>query len=267
MGARSSKRHSKRQQADPVPQKDGGSRRESAATRLREMVAGSVAQFLVSPFIGMIAGSFLLFGGIFLDVAWLVGPQPLIDSRYYATFTGKVRGRIVEGWAALEFDPADMGQKRRWHAFGKIAACAVVEYEGDWEAPMRRAFCGNRFTFSDDFHLYDWSTLAPGIPFAFPRDASGFMRQEIRMSRTAFDWLAANPPHSTFALSKPPPTTALGALKEQFDRPQEVAVASWAAPIPAFPLAFDPRRAASRCPRSTSTIDSMGSACAGLCSR
>jgi hypothetical protein len=42
-------------------------------------------------------------------------------------------------------------------------------------------------------------------------------------------------------LSKPPPTSALGALKEQFDRPGEVAVASWAAPLPPFPLALDPK--------------------------
>jgi hypothetical protein len=203
-----------------------------------------VAKFLVAPLIGMIAGALLLFGGIFLDVAWLVGPKPLIDSRHYATFTGRVTGRVVEGWAALEFDPADMGQKRRWFGFGKIAVCAVVEYEGNWGAPMRRAFCGNRFNFSDDFHLHDWTTLAPGIPFAFPRDASGFMLQEIRMSKTALDWLASNPPYSTFTLHKPPPTTALGALREQFDRPVEVAVASWATPIPVFPLAYDPRHPA-----------------------
>ena len=221
---------------------------ESIATRLRQGLAGSVAQFLVSPLIGMIAGFLLLFGGIFLDVAWLVGPQPLIDSRHYATFTSKATGRIVDGWAALEFDPADMGQKRRWFAFGKIATCAVVEYDGNWGAPMRRAFCGNRFTFSDDFHLHDWKTLAPGVPFAFRRDASGFMVQEVRMSKTAFDWLASNPPHSTFMLSKPPPTTALGALKEQFDRPLDVAVESWATPLPAFPLVYDPQRAAEAMP-------------------
>jgi hypothetical protein len=196
----------------------------------------------------MIAGFLLLFGGIFLGVAWLVGPQSLIDSRHYATFTGKVSGRLVESWAALEFDPADMGQKRRWFGFGKIATCAVVEYDGDWGAPMRRAFCGNRFTFSDDFHLHDWTTLAPGVPFAFPRDASGFMLQEVRMSKAAFDWLAANPPYSTFMLSQPPPTTALGALKEQFDRPVDVAVASWATQVPAFPLAYDPHHAAEAMP-------------------
>lgn len=213
----------------------------ASANRLREMLLGSVAQILVAPLIGIIAGFLLLFGGIFLAVAWSVGPQPLIDSRHYAMFTGKVTGHIVESWTALEFDPADMGQKKRWFGFGKIAPCAIVEYAGDWGAPLHRAFCGNRFNFSDDFHLHDWNTLAPGIPFAFQRDASGFMLQEIRMSKTARDWLAANPPYSTFMLSTPPPITALGALKEQFDRPVDVAVASWSAAMPTLPLVYDPQ--------------------------
>jgi hypothetical protein len=221
---------------------------ESAAVRIRQLLLGRVAQFLVSPLIGMIVGFLLLFGGIFLDVAWLVGPQSLIDSRHYATYTGKAMGRIVESWTALEFDPGDMGEKRRWFAFGKIATCAVVEYPGEWGAPRRRAFCGNRFTFREDFRLDDWTTLAPGVPFAFLRDGSGFMMEEIRMSRTAFDWLTANPPYSTFMLSKPPPTTALGALKEQFDRPFDVAVASWAAPFPEFPLVYDPQQPAEAMP-------------------
>jgi hypothetical protein len=183
----------------------------------------------------MIAGFFLLVGGIFLDVAWTVGPQYLLESRQYRDFTGTVNGRIVEGWVALDLDPATLGQSRRWFGYARVSACAVVEYPRDW-APMRRAFCGNRFTFRDDMRLLDWDSLGPGIPFAFARDTSGFMVQEVRMSKAAFEWLRSNPPHSTFALSKPPPTTALGALQEQFDQPAEVAVASWAAPVPPFPL-------------------------------
>lgn len=216
--------------------------------KLREWLAGQVAQFLVSPLLGMMAGLFFLFGGVLLDAAWLAGPQPLIDSHQYAAFTGRATGRVAESWAALEFDPDDMGQVRRWFGFGKITPCSVVEYEAEWGTRMRRAFCGSRFTFSDDFHLHDWNTLAPGVPFAFPRDESGFMLQEIRMSKSAFDWLSANPPYSTFLLSKPPPPTALGALKEQFDRPADVAVASWSAPLPTIPLVFDPQHPAEAMP-------------------
>lgn len=210
------------------------------ASRVRVWLGQSLASFLIGPVMGLIAGFFLLFGGIFLDVAWTVGPRPMLDSRRFGSFTSTVDGRIVEGWAALDFDPASTGSNLRWFGYARISACAIVEYPREW-APMRRAFCGNRFTFRDDFRLHDWDSLAPGIPFAFPRDESGFMVQEVRMSPAASEWLRAHPPHSTFALSKPPPATALGALREQFDRPAEVAVASWGAPVPAFPLAYDPQ--------------------------
>lgn len=128
-----------------------------------------------------------------------------------------------------------------WEPTAKIAACAVVEYGGDWGGAQRRAFCGNRFQFSDDLHLHDWTSLAPGIPFAFLRDAGGFALEEMRVSKTTLDWLKTHPPSDTFMLSKPPPTTALAALKEQFDRPYDVAVASWTSVIPTFPLRYDPR--------------------------
>ena len=197
---------------------------------------------VAGPFIGMIAGFLLLFGGIFLAVAWQIGPQPLIDSAHYAKFTGTASGHIVESWTALDFDP-DTVRKTDvyWQPSARISACAVIEYGGDWGAPLRRAFCGNRFSFREDFRLDDWDTLAPGIPFAFSRDAHGFALEEIRLGKIAMDWLKSHPPSSTSMLSKPPPTTALGAMKEQFDRPVDVATASWSAPIPPFPLAFDPK--------------------------
>jgi hypothetical protein len=212
----------------------------SPADRVRDWLANFVAGMLIGPVMGVIAGFFLLFGGIFLDVAWIVGPKALFEAQRYHLFTSHVDGRIVESWMALDLDPTAIEPSHRWFAYARISACAVVEYPRDW-APMRRAFCGNRFTFRDDFRLHDWDSLAPGIPFAFVRDESGFMVQEVRMGRGAAEWLRANPPHSTFALSKPPPSTALGALREQFDRPAEVAAASWATPVPAFPLAYDPR--------------------------
>jgi hypothetical protein len=226
---------------------DGGPKQVRTATSpnkthwLRRLLVGNVAGFLVAPLIGMYTGFLLLFAGIFLGAAWQVGPQPLIDSARYATFTATVTGRIVESWMALEFDPADLKPEKNWHGRARIAPCAIVEYTGDWGAPLRRAFCGNRFDFSDDLRFYDWTTLEPGVPFGWLRDASGFALQEIRMSKPALDWLAAHPPHDTFILRKPPPTTALDELKEQLDRPIDVAVASWSAPLPPFPLAYDPR--------------------------
>jgi len=215
---------------------------DNTSDSLRASLLTTMGQFLAAPLIGMVAGFLLLFGGIFLAVAWMAGPQPLIESYRYAPFTAQVSGRIVESWTALDFDPDDLPEgKLRWQPYSKIAPCVVVEYTGDWGAPMRRGLCGNRFQFREDFRLDDWNTMAPGVPFAFQRDASGFAVEEIRLGKAALDWLSAHPPHDIFMLSKPPAATALGALKEQFDHPLDVAIASWTTPFPAFALAYDPR--------------------------
>ena len=58
------------------------------------------------PIYGMIAGFPLLFGGIFLVIAWQVGPQPMMDAARYKAFTAVTDGRIVESCLAMEFDPA-----------------------------------------------------------------------------------------------------------------------------------------------------------------
>jgi len=209
---------------------------------LRDFLLESLGNFAAAPVIGLGAGFLLLFGGVFLAVAWTTGPQPLLDSFQYAPYTARANGRIVASWAALEFDPDVLpAGKLYWQPHAKVASCVVVEYGGDWGAPLQRAFCGNRFQFRDDFRLDDWTTMAPGVPFAFARDASGFAIGEIRVDKKALDWLAAHPPHDTFMLSKPPPSTALGALREQFDRPLDVALASWSTPVPVFPLAYDPK--------------------------
>lgn len=219
----------------------------------REIILGKAASLAMRPVFGMIAGFLLLIGGIFLAVAWQVGPEPMVDAAHYKTFTAKTDGRIVESWLAMEFDPADMGKKQRWFAFAKVAPCAVVEFSasssgggkgsagGDWGGPQRRAFCGNQVRFSEDLNLNMWDTLMPGVPFAWQRDASGFAVGEIRINKNAHDWLARTPPSSTFMLSKPPPSTSLGALREQLDRPLDTAALSWATPVAEFPLAFDPK--------------------------
>jgi hypothetical protein len=122
-----------------------------------------------------------------------------------------------------------------------VTPCAIVEYAGDWGAPLQRGFCGNRFDFREDFRFDDWHTLMPGVPFSFARDANGFSIPELRLGKTALDWLSRHPPHDTFMLPKPPPATALGELKHQFDAPLEVALSSWTTPVRTIPLAYDPR--------------------------
>ena len=221
----------------------------SIVQRLPAPVRIGLGKLLLGSFVGIIIGFLLLFGGMFLAVAWSVGPQPLLDSIRYAPYTAQTTGRLVESWAAIDFDPAAVPEgKLYWHTVSKISPCVVVEYSGDWGAASRRGFCGNRFTFRDDFRLDDWTTMAPGVPFAFTRDAGGFAVQEVRLGKPALDWLSTHAPRSTFMLSKPPAANALGALREQFDRPLDVAQASWSTPFPQFPLAYDPAHPESAMP-------------------
>ena|SRR5579883_2929672 len=212
--------------------------------RLRDALIGTFGMLAAAPLIGMLAGFLLLFGGIFLGVAWQIAVKPLVDAREYASFTSPTSGRIVESWAALDFDPGNLpAGKLYWDRVSKISRCVVVEYgAGDWNAPLRRAFCGMRLDFSDHFRLSDWAEALQGdIPFTFLRDASGFEMQEVRMSKATLDWISRHSPWDTFGTSKPPPATALAALREQLDLPVEVAVVSWTRPVPDFPLRFDPQ--------------------------
>ncbi|MEO6687917.1 MAG: hypothetical protein ABIS07_07800 [Dokdonella sp.] len=205
---------------------------------------GAVTGFMMRPIAAIILG----FASIFLGLAWQVGPQPSIDAAHYSAFTAHVDARIVESWVALEFDPASMGTHARWRPFAKAQPCEIVEYAGDWGAPLRRAFCGNRFALNESYTLHDLDTLAPNVPFAWLRDERGFALPQLRLSPTARTWLAANAPADTFMMSDPPPETELDALQVEFDRPLEHAVAGWSTPLPAFPLALDPRHAENAMP-------------------
>ena len=215
----------------------------------RAMLLQQLVGFAAAPVIGLISGFLLLFGGIFLAIAWLVGPGPLLDSYAYRPFTAQVNGRIIESWAALDFDPAVLPTgKLRWQPYAYIEPCVVVEYAGDW-GDNRRGFCGNRFTFSDSFRLDDWHALAPDVPFDFQRNDAGFAVPEVRLSKAAFGWLSSHPPNDTFMSPKPPPTTALAALKDQLEAPLEVAVASWTTRVNEFPLLYDPQHAEQALPK------------------
>ena len=210
---------------------------------LRNWILGTVGMLAAAPVIGVVAGFLLLFGGIFLGVAWQVAGQPLVDAHRYAPFTATASGRIVESWAALDFDPARLpAQKLYWSRVSKISRCAVIEYSaGDFAAPLRRAFCGMQLGFNEYFRLHDWTEmLQSGIPFTFLRDRSGFEVQELRLSKIALDWISTHPPHDTFGLAKPLPTTALAALRRQFDWPIDIATLSWTTAVPDFPLRYDP---------------------------
>lgn len=228
--------------SQPAPTEDGrfGDFRARAASLLAGIFLGRFLRVLAAFVLGIAA--------VLLIIAWQAAPQRALDAAKYSRFTARADGKIVESWLAIQWHPGDMGELLRWHAFAKTSPCAVVEYAGDWGAPLRRAFCGNRFSFREEFPLHDITQMAPDVPFDWPRDERGLIVPEIRVSHVGMQWLTTHPPYSTFMLAKPPPTTALDALKLQVNRPVDDAIASWSRPPPAFALALDPQQPAEAMP-------------------
>lgn len=224
----------------PPPPDRPPSRKAALAETLRAIALGRLAGLVIGPGIRLVAVLLLGFGAILLSTGWLLGVKPLLEAHEFAAFTGRAEGRVVESWLALEIDTARVGAGGHWRAATKASPCAVVEYAGDWGEPARRAFCGNRLGFNESYTLHDLRTMAPGIPFAWARDAAGFAVPEVRLAPADYRWLAAAPPQAS-TRAGPPPPTALAQLALEADRPVDTAVESWAAPPPAFPLALDPK--------------------------
>jgi hypothetical protein len=207
--------------------------------RWRGIVLGNALGLLIGPFVRLLAALMLGFAIVLLSAGWQAGPQPLLDSTHYRSYTAHADGRIVESWLALEFDPASLGEHSLWFGAARGTHCAVVEYAGDWGASTRRAFCGNRIAVhaSDNLpRLVADTTMAPGVPFAMPRDARGFVAPDVRMSPPARDWLEHHPQHDV-----PGAKNALEALRLQIDRPLDDAIAGWSTRAPLFPLMLDPQ--------------------------
>ncbi|HUQ28413.1 MAG TPA: hypothetical protein VM051_07455 [Usitatibacter sp.] len=194
---------------------------------------------LAGPAIGalirFIAVTFLAVASFALVMSWHSGPQRVIDAHGAQRFTGRMDARIVEGWVAMAFDPATMGTSKHWRGFAKVSTCAVVEYDAQW-GPARRGFCGPRYGFIDTVTLHDLREMSPGVPFDFARDANGFSVPEIRMSKAARAYLAAQPAMSQLGKA----ASALEEMRRGIDRPVDAAIVSWSVPAPAFPLVFDP---------------------------
>lgn len=224
----------------------------SASARLGEalkaIAIGKAAGLTIGWGVRLYAAIFLGAAAVFLTLGWKSGPQRVLDAREYAAFTATARGRVVESWLAIEFDPARVGAAGYWRASARATPCAVVEYEGDWGSPLRRAFCGKRLQFNESYHLHDLDEMATDVPFDWPREANGFALPEMRFAPATLRWLAQTPQPDADrdALA---PRTMLGVLERESDRPDDVAIESWATPPRAFPLALDPAQPAGAMPK------------------
>jgi hypothetical protein len=187
----------------------------------------------------LLAVGFMAFSSVFLLVGWQFGPLPIIEAQQYKKFTGRVDAQIVESWLALEFDAKDVRNPEFWRASTNAARCVVAQYEGEWGAPLRRAYCGIRVPFNDSYALADLRDISPGVPFAWARDERGFVVPEMRMDPATLQWLKTHEPNH-FMHDKWPAKTALDWLRIELDRPLDAAIYGWTAPPPVVPLRFDP---------------------------
>lgn len=180
--------------------------------------------------------------GVFLGLAWVSGPQRAFDASNYKAFTGHVSGTIVESWVALELDPGQIANAEFWRASARVSPCVIVEYHGDWSTgAAQRAFCGSRLKFSSEYLLAEVREVTASVPFAWPRDARGFIVPQMRLDERAYGWLEALPPVDTFLYRKRPAKSILDELRFDLDDPVDAAVAGWLATPASIPLAYDPR--------------------------
>ena len=208
----------------------------------RAFVLGQAAGLAVSPLIRFIAAFPLGVAIVLLSTGWLVGPARLLDAWHYRSYSASADGRIVDAWLALDFDAAAQGDRGNWAGPARATHCAIVAWQGEWGDPLRRAYCGNRINVHGEEilpMLVDDVTMAPGVPFAMPRDARGFAVPTVRIGRAESAWLKAHPPFSGFDARAS--RSAWDALRRRLDRPLDAALAGWGTPVPAFPLALDPR--------------------------
>ncbi|HEU4663727.1 MAG TPA: hypothetical protein VFS55_06835 [Dokdonella sp.] len=236
------KQRSRRRAAATAPAPAAVAPADAPASGWRAFVLGNAVGLAVSPFIRFVAAFPLGFAIVLLSTGWLVGPARLLDAWRFRTYTASANGRIVDSWLAIDFDAAAQADHGNWAGPARATHCAVVAYDGEWGEPTQRAFCGNRINVHGEEMLpllVDDATMAPGVPFAMPRDERGFAVPHVRIGAAESAWLKAHPPFSGFDARAS--RTAWDALRLRLDRPLDAAIAGWAAAPPAFPLAFDPR--------------------------
>jgi hypothetical protein len=204
-------------------------------------VVAEAALGVLGRFQTLLAVGLLAFASLFLLIGWQFGPLVMLQAQQYKKMTGHVDARIVESWLALEFDASEVRVPANWRARTNAASCVVAEYEGDWGAPMRRAFCGTRVPFNESYLLADLRDITAGVPFAWARDEHGFVVPEIRVDPATRRWLSSHAPNK-FMHQEWPANTALDWLRLELDRPVDAAVFGWTAPSPIIPLSFDPAR-------------------------
>src|SRR6478752_1840863 len=126
---------------DPPPAAHDDSHGESNADRARGLALFALStplQWAMTLFATLLLG----FAGVWLAVAWHIGPEPMWRKHVYARYTAEARAVVRESWLAIDLDPAQIRRPDQWRSIARAVPCVVVEMQGDWSAARERAFCG-----------------------------------------------------------------------------------------------------------------------------
>jgi hypothetical protein len=219
---------------------------ETTAERARGLALfalGTPIQWVMT----LIAALLLGFAGVWLSVAWHIGPETMWRKHVFAGYTAEARAVIRDSWLALDLDPAKIRRPDQWRAIARAVPCVVVEMQGDWSAARERAFCGTATGFPLAYDVAGLRALMPGVPFVWPRDARGIAVPELRVSDAAFAWLSTHPPNR-FMHADWPATSSLDWLRLELDRPVDAFVAGWTSADRTLPVLYDPARPAEALP-------------------
>ena len=190
------------------------------------------------------------FAGVWLSIAWHIGPEALWRKHVYARYTAEARAVVRDSWLAIDLDPEAIRRPDQWRSIARAVPCVVVEMQGDWSAARERAFCGTATRFPLAYDVAGLRELMPGVPFAWPRDARGGAIPELRVSQRLFTWLSTHPPNR-FMHADWPAATALDWLRLELDQPVDAIVAGWTTGDRTVPVLYDPARPAGALPAGT----------------
>ena len=214
-------------------------------------LAASVTVFALTRLVGValtvVAALLLTFAALMLSLAWHVGPEVVVRHAQYAKLTGSATAKIADSWLALDVDIPSIRNPHNWRASTNATPCVVAELPGDWGSARVRAFCGNRFRFSESYDVPFLRDLAPGAAFAWTRDERGFALVQLRTSHDAMAWLGAHDAN-TFMHSDWPAKTALEWLRVAIDRPVDAAIAGWSTGDVTIDVVYDPANPATLWP-------------------
>ena len=126
--------------AKPAPRSRPDPSADGAATALARRALVTAAEGVSGRTYTLLAVIGIAFASVWLMAGWQFGPKVIVDRQQYRGYTGRVDARVVDRWLAVEFDPQFVRNSQRWRGEANASACVVVEYAGEWRAPLRGSF-------------------------------------------------------------------------------------------------------------------------------